>query len=553
MRAVLFFDDPLDPSIGGRFIPRLITQVYFFAFRALCVALISIHLNRSSPNFPSAHFITWTSLYFVIHIAILIYTQYVSSPRATKTQSLPHTGNRLLVAVVLSHALLDVLFGTLIAFAYSSCQTIAINFFFLPVMQASLLGPLSAWLTILITSIGSGIGQILFIPNTTSIFSLFVLATAAFVMRMYRGTQILLRSAINQERSHYESLLEHMPQMITRKDLGGKITYANQAFCKLNGLQNAIGLTDKELYGEDMAQKYLAGDQKVIKTDCILAINEKHRPFGREQEMDVEGSKTPVRDQSGNVVGVQIVFWDVTDRKSWEVRLQALMETTHDFIYFKNAESKFLQISNALGSRLGLSNPLDAIGKSDNDYFSKEYAKDALIYEQRLMQGAESSSDIEEHGRWPNGQDFWVSTKKQCMLDRDGRLIGLFGISRDINQRKANEAALKQVTAQLEVANSRLDFQLGRASEIAHIGIWEFDVKGDGKVAATVAGRPNCRMDCMIMANFHWQLQVSVSFVSQWMADVKRVFGFFMLCLPDEVSFMNFLPLLLSCATGATA
>jgi PAS domain S-box-containing protein len=158
-------------------------------------------------------------------------------------------------------------------------------------------------------------------------------------MRVYRGTQIKLvidaeklnrnlverSSQLIEARARYKSLVEHIPQMITRKDLNGLITYANSAFCTLNKLsvEEIIRKTDMDLYGQEMAAKYKNDDETVKLTKKILPITEKHRPLGSSKEMDVEGTKIPVLDANGNVIEIQTVFWDITERKRRELQLQA--------------------------------------------------------------------------------------------------------------------------------------------------------------------------------------------------------------------------------------
>jgi PAS domain S-box-containing protein len=45
---------------------------------------------------------------------------------------------------------------------------------------------------------------------------------------------------------------------------------------------------------------------------------------------------------------------------------------------------------------------------------------------------------------WPGGREGWLSTNKMPFRDRDGTIIGTFGVSRDITQRKQAEIALRQ-------------------------------------------------------------------------------------------------------------
>ena len=55
--------------------------------------------------------------------------------------------------------------------------------------------------------------------------------------------------------------------------------------------------------------------------------------------------------------------------------LSALLEHTTGSIYFKDKESRFVKVNRIHAQLLGLSNPSEAIGKTDEDFFGVEYAK----------------------------------------------------------------------------------------------------------------------------------------------------------------------------------
>ena len=129
--------------------------------------------------------------------------------------------------------------------------------------------------------------------------------------------------------------------------------------------------------------------------------------------------------------------------------LDTLMEHIPDQIYFKDAKSRFVRVSRALALRLGLDDPARAVGKTDFDFFAAEHAQKAFADEQQLLQTGEQLVGIEEHETWQDGREAWVSTTKVPLRDRNGRIVGLFGISRDITDKKLDELRLVEQTAQL--------------------------------------------------------------------------------------------------------
>src|SRR5688572_17315951 len=93
-------------------------------------------------------------------------------------------------------------------------------------------------------------------------------------------------------------------------------------------------------------------------------------------------------------------------------QLLLLMDALPDAIYFKDVRSRFTRISRALAARLGLPDPALAVGRSDADFFGREYAEAALRDEQEILRTGKPIVDKEEHGRWPDGRETWVSTTK---------------------------------------------------------------------------------------------------------------------------------------------
>lgn len=136
---------------------------------------------------------------------------------------------------------------------------------------------------------------------------------------------------------------------------------------------------------------------------------------------------------------------DITKSKNIEYELKqeqfmvnALLENLDDHIYFKDLESKFLRINKSHATSFGLQNPDDAIGKTDFDFFTTEHAQQAFDDEQEILRTGKSVSKIEKLTR-ADRPDSWSLSTKLPLYDTSGRIIGTFGISRDITEQKKSE------------------------------------------------------------------------------------------------------------------
>lgn len=124
--------------------------------------------------------------------------------------------------------------------------------------------------------------------------------------------------------------------------------------------------------------------------------------------------------------------------------LSSLMDTIPDPIYFKDAGGRFISINRAMANRFGLDSPAEAVGKTDFDYYGEEHARQAWDDEQSIMAAEQPLVGKEEHEHSRNGDELWLSTTKMPFRDKGGRIIGTFGVSRDITAWKEAEEALRQ-------------------------------------------------------------------------------------------------------------
>ena len=161
------------------------------------------------------------------------------------------------------------------------------------------------------------------------------------------------------------------------------------------------------------------------------------------------GSSIPERDADGSVLWHGIVS-DITERKHSESIVMELnrdfvsfLENTSDFIYFKDRDSRFRFASQTLANITGHVHWRDMIGKHDREVFP---AQTARIYEEEerpiFQNGTPLLNKVDPYFD-ADGNKGWVSTNKWPLFDPDGKVEGLFGISRDVTVHKLNEEKLE--------------------------------------------------------------------------------------------------------------
>ena len=133
-----------------------------------------------------------------------------------------------------------------------------------------------------------------------------------------------LADALAYERNVLRTMIDLIPAFIYAKDARSRFTACNKMVASRMGTtpEEAIGKTDFDFYPREMAEKFFADEQALLKSGKpLLDCEERGLDTVTGTERVIVTSKIPLHDANGNVTGIVGTGFDITDRKAAEERM----------------------------------------------------------------------------------------------------------------------------------------------------------------------------------------------------------------------------------------
>jgi len=224
--------------------------------------------------------------------------------------------------------------------------------------------------------------------------------------------------ALRKSESESRTLLENLPQKIFFKDKNLVYISCNESYARdLKIHRDEItGKTDYDFYPKKLAEKYRADDKRIMTSGKAENIEEEYVQDGR--KVFVHTVKTPVKDENGDVVGVLGIFWDITEHKQMQQKIEEYSQQLEVLVEKRTRQLKEAQEHLIKSERLAaigqaaamvghdLRNPLTSIRgaayylKKKSDLKIDEKAREMLeIIEKDVEHSNEIISDLMEYSK----------------------------------------------------------------------------------------------------------------------------------------------------------
>ena len=269
------------------------------------------------------------------------------------------------------------------------------------------------------------------------------------------------------------SVVRNSPDITTIIGADGTISYESPS------VERILGYKPEELVGTDVLALVHPDDVELVKYLLLRVLKGEGTPNSRLEFRcrHADGSWRRLEVAIANLMdvpgvrGILVNSRDVGGRKwaresikeSYEL-LEAVIESTTDIVFVKDLEGRYRLINRAGAEAFGKSVE-EIIGKDDAELFSDDGREIMERDREVLISGETHTTEviktIDGHRRT------YLSTEGPYR-DARGNITGLFGLARDITDRKEIEDALRESEARLKAAQ-----------KIARVGQWEQVINGD--------------------------------------------------------------------------
>ncbi|MGH2595837.1 MAG: diguanylate cyclase domain-containing protein [Actinomycetota bacterium] len=130
---------------------------------------------------------------------------------------------------------------------------------------------------------------------------------------------------------------------------------------------------------------------------------------------------------------------------SEDSQFHALMENTDDSISFRDREGRLITVSRRMAESLGFADPSELVGKTDVDLFGDPLGHVMLMEDLRIMESDEPILGLVQSRRAGPSEMSWTVTSKVPLHDAAGNVVGLMGITREIDDLQSGEVDLRHL------------------------------------------------------------------------------------------------------------
>ena len=268
-----------------------------------------------------------------------------------------------------------------------------------------------------------------------------------------------MRLQVEAERERVSQIFDSIPDEIVVVDNNMLVQDVNASFLR----HNRLSINDVQGVHCYELEQAVRGECQVAIEDCpFFEVMRSREPTSSvRKHFDADGNSryaaivaAPLFNREGEVIGMIEATRDITRRiraeeevKLSEVKLQQFMEMAPVASYIKNSQGQYVEVNPAACQLFGLLKN-QIIGKTDLEILPRETAE-AFRTSDRMVIKTKNQLSIDGHAML-NGRKVFLSTIKYPVVEADGKVVAVCGITRDVSALKEAELALTRTRDYLQ-------------------------------------------------------------------------------------------------------
>ena len=272
---------------------------------------------------------------------------------------------------------------------------------------------------------------------------------------------------LRESQEWFSGILDSMGHAVIAADRSAAVRFMNPM------AQRITGWSVDEAAGRPLGEVFVASDDKTGASidDLVVRVIERGKTISLSDLYNtlttrdgstriIDAGAAPVRDARGTVIGMVIVWCDVTDRKRAEehlLRLGAAVEQSSEGLAVVDLAGRLLFLNKAFAEMHGVTVE-DLVGHHLSVFHNEEQMPAVEAANRQILEQGKFSGEIWHTRR--DGSTFPGLMHNSLLRDSDGKAIGIVGTLRDITDIKAAAEALRKSHEQLAAHSSALELKV---------------------------------------------------------------------------------------------
>jgi AraC-like DNA-binding protein len=157
---------------------------------------------------------------------------------------------------------------------------------------------------------------------------------------------------------------------------------------------------------------------------------------------------------------------------------EALFDCLPDVVFFvKNDRGEYVVVNQTLVERCGRRTKEELFGRTADEVFPAPLGRGYRLQDDEVLRAGHAIRDQLELHVYPTGRRGWCVTNKLPLRAGDGSVVGLYGVSKDLQVAEEGSEEYAQIADVLQRIRTHFDqpLQVSELARRAHLSVYQFE------------------------------------------------------------------------------